>query len=182
MIQKSNEASGKLPFYLLRKAKSIFLQNPNVIKMQTQEVASVLDYFTNFLLIKKLTILSFEEGSLLTLKSLTIIAYNSFSIINKMILINPFNPNIMICHSNSASFIEEIKISILDDEIRTQLVNGTRIIMINTVNTDLGEGKINWLFSNSNGEMVTFANSIVVSTRFMWNIYCFLKPSEYFKF
>lgn len=59
MIQKSNENSGKLPFYLLRKVKSIFLQNPSIIKVQVEEIAGVLDYFTNFLLIKKLTILSF---------------------------------------------------------------------------------------------------------------------------
>ena len=181
-IQKSNEGSAQLPFYLLRKARSIFMQNPQAIQAQADEIARVFAYFAHSLLIKRLTVVSFEEGSLLTLKSLSLAAYDTFPILNKLILINPFNPTLMVCHSNSLSLVQEVKETILRDPTRTQLVNSTRIVIINTVNTEMGGGRINWLFPNQAGELVTFAGSITVSSRFMWNVYCFLKPHEYFKF
>ena len=180
-VQKSNEDSMRLPFYLLRKAKSILLQNSNEIKGQVDEISQVLEYFASSFLIKKVTVLAFEEGSLLALRSLNTVSYRAFFALDKLILINPFNPALMICHSNANSFIEDIKNSILKDEVRTQLVNNTRIVMISTVNTNIELGN-SWTFLNEEGERVTFANSFMVSTRFLWNVYCLLKPHEYFKF
>lgn len=104
-VQKSNGDTHRLPFYLLRKAKSILLQNYNEIKSQADEIAHVLDFFTTSLPVKKLTILSFEEGSLLTLKSLALVSHSTFSLFHKLILINPLNPSLMICHSTAASFL-----------------------------------------------------------------------------
>lgn len=102
-------------------------------------------------MIKRLTILSFEEGSLLTLRALAFIKYDVFSIIDKFILVNPFNPTIVILHSNPAFFLDETKQLILADPVRTQLTNDTRIIIIHTIDNDAGDQKINWLFKNTNG-------------------------------
>lgn len=50
------------------------------------------------------------------------------------------------------------------------------------IDNNFGEGDINWLFENSKGEKVTFANTLVVPSKIMWNVYSYLKPEEYFRF
>ena len=44
------------------------------------------------MLMKKLTVISFEEGSLLALRALAIVKYEMFEILDTLFLINPFNP------------------------------------------------------------------------------------------
>lgn len=64
---------------------------------------------------------------------------------------------------------------ILADPIRTQLTNGTRIIIIHTTDNNAGDRKINWLFKNTNGDQLIFANSLIVQSKHMWNVYSYLK-------
>ena len=55
--------------------------------------------------------------------------------------------------------------------------------MINTIDDNVGDNKkINWLFKLENGEKVMLANTAIVSSKFMWNVYSYLKVHEYFKF
>ena len=44
------------------------------------------------------------------------------------------------------------------------------------IDNNLGDHKINWLFTNNKNEKITFANSLVVSSKLLWNVYSFLKP------
>lgn len=77
------------------------MQNSESLNEQINDIVKILQYFTESLVIKRLTILSFEEGSLLCLRTLAYMKYDAFSIIDKLILINPFNPTIPILHGNS---------------------------------------------------------------------------------
>ena len=62
-------------------------------------------------------------------------------------------------------------------------MNNTKILMINTIDDNVGDNKkINWLFKLENGEKVMLANTAIVSSKFMWNVYSYLKVHEYFKF
>lgn len=56
-------------------------------------------------MVQKLTILSFEEGSLLTLKAISILDFGVYPMISKVILINAFSPFLMIYHGNTSSFL-----------------------------------------------------------------------------
>ena len=57
------------------------------------------------------------------------------------------------------------------------------MIIINTIDNNIGDNKkINWLFELNNGEKVRLANTAVVSSKFMWNVYSYLKVDEYFQF
>ena len=85
------------------------------------------------MMIRKLTIVSFEEGSLLTLRALSNLNKSAYPMISKVILINAFSPFLMVYHGDSASFLEEIRFSILKDPKHQQLLNQTRIIVIDTV-------------------------------------------------
>ena len=69
------------------------------------------------------------------------------------------------------------------DRLRLMLINDTRIIIINTIDDNIGENrKINWIFETDEGEKVRLANSLVISSKFMWNTYSYLKFNEYFLF
>ena len=56
-------------------------------------------------MIKKLTVISFEEGSLLTLRALALAKYELFQIIDMLFLINPFNPVLPIFLGTPYTFI-----------------------------------------------------------------------------
>lgn len=63
------------------------------------------------------------------------------------------------------------------------MFNNTKMLFINTLNNNIGESeKLNWLIEVNEGEKVNFANTVIISTKFMWNIYTYLKVNEYFRF
>ena len=63
------------------------------------------------------------------------------------------------------------------------LINNTKIIIINTIDDNMdGNRKVDWMLRGNNGEKIRFANSLVISSKFMWNTYSFLKTNEYFGF
>ena len=69
------------------------------------------------------------------------------------------------------------------DRLRVSKLNNTKMIIINTIDNNIGDNKkINWLFELNNGEKVRLANTAVVSSKFMWNVYSYLKVDEYFQF
>lgn len=58
------------------------------------------------------------------------------------------------------------------------MFNDTKIVMINTLDNNVGNNKkINWLFQLNNNEHIKFANTVIVSSKFMWNVYSYLKVS-----
>lgn len=67
-------------------------------------------------MIQKLTIISFEEGSLLTYKAISLLDYSVYPFLSKIILINAFSPYLNIYHGNSAAFLEDLKYEVLKDQ------------------------------------------------------------------
>ena len=61
------------------------------------------------MLMKKLTVISFEEGYLLTLRALAIVKYEMFEILDTLFLINPFNPTLPIFIGTPYTFVEDTK-------------------------------------------------------------------------
>ena len=63
------------------------------------------------------------------------------------------------------------------------MLNETKIVMINTIDNNVGDNKkIDWLFELKTHERIRLANSVVISSKFMWNVYSYLKVDEYFQF
>ena len=62
-------------------------------------------------------------------------------------------------------------------------MNSTKMLIINTIDDNMGYNKrINWIFESSSNDKVSFANTAIVSSKYMWNVYSYLKVEEYFKF
>lgn len=181
-IEKSN-LEKPLPFYILRRSKSVLLNTNREIKNVVEEIANVVDYFRNYLMVDKLTILAFEEGSLLLLRTLASIHHDAFHILHALVLINAFNPMLTIYHSNPKPFLQEIKDLYAADASRLQLLNSTRMIFVNTLDENMGNHQhLNMLLELQTGEKISFANTAVVSSKFMWNVYSYLNQDEYFRF
>ncbi len=84
----------------------MLLNNEKYLISYKQEIQETLNYFVNILDIKKLSLLSFEIGALLTLYSLAMESdMRIFKSLNKVVLINPFNLNIKIFHSPPVTFV-----------------------------------------------------------------------------
>lgn len=63
------------------------------------------------------------------------------------------------------------------------MLNMTKLLIINTIDENVGDNKkINWLFELDNDEKIMLGNSITISSKFMWNVYSYLKVDEYFSF
>lgn len=129
----------RIPIYVLKQKNHQHLYNYRTLHKHARSLLFLAAKCIDNHNIKKLTVVAYEEGALATLLALSEAESSFIFKIDKLILVNPFNPE-QDLYQNDPKFIsEEIKKSILADGMRMVAFQYLRIVIINTFRTTFPE-------------------------------------------
>ena len=187
--QAAQLSENRIPAYVLKNKKPLIMRTSQYLDTYVNEIALIFTYFVKKIGIKKLTIFAFEEGALLTFRTLVEVqgpmASQLFEMIEKVVLINLYNPEVQVYDNEPSEFLEETKRMLFADSSKVSLFNSLRIVYIKTLEVPYPYSRNlfpeHLTFELTHG-LYRFRNTISLSTRSMWNVYAQLNSDEYFKF
>jgi hypothetical protein len=175
----------RFPVYMLKQKSNHNLYNYRTILHQARTVQFIMNKCVESHNIKKLTIIAYEESALITLLALSEAEASFIFKIDKLFLINPFNPSHELFQNDPKSLARSIKRHILSDKMRTISFHYLRIILINTFRTvhpDEPDSRdyFNFVFEDANGVKYQLNSTLSISSKSMCEVNSYIDKASYF--
>lgn len=95
-LQDMQSKNDKIPTYILINRHPLTFPTRKHVEIYLKEFHLLFDYLSTVFGVQKLSILAFEEGALLTFRALSEGPTEIFKTLQKVVLINLYNPKIRI--------------------------------------------------------------------------------------
>lgn len=127
----------------------------------------------------RLTVVAYEESAIIGLLALSEAEPVSLLKMDKLMLINPFNPNHKLYQNDPRSIARAIKRGILADPRRLMIFQRLRIVIINTFRTVHPEQPdsrdyFNFVFEDELGGKYQLNSTLTLSSKSLWGINAYL--------
>lgn len=175
----------RLPIYVLRQKSNHNLYNHRTVMQQARALQAIIDRYVEQHNIKGLSVIAYEEAALLTLLALSQAESSFVFKIDKLILINPYNPSHQLFQNDPKSLARTIKRNIMADRHRLVSFHYLRILIINTFRTVHQEEPdsrdlFNFIFTDHEGTRFQLNSTLTLSSKAMWEVSAYIHHGEYF--
>ena len=175
----------RFPVYVLRQKSNDNLYNHRTIAHQGRTLQAVIGRCLEQHNIKRLSIIAYEEAALLSLLALSQADSSFIFRIDKLVLINPFNPTHQLYQNDPRALSRSIKRYILSDHLRLVAFHYLRIIILNTFRTVHQEepesrDHFNFVFTDQAGRKFQLNSTLSLSSKALFDVAIYLPRGSYF--
>jgi hypothetical protein len=175
----------RFPIYVLRQKWNHNLYNQRTIMQQARSVQSLMGRCMEQHNIKRLSVIAYEEAALVTLLALSQAESSFVFRIDKLMLINPFNPEHHLYQNDPKSLSRAIKRHILADRNRLVAFHYLRILIVNTFRTVHQEEPdsrdlFNFVFNDEHGLRFQLNSTLSISSKALWEVNAYIDKGAYF--
>ena len=184
-ILKEYKKRHELSFYLIKQVNNHNYLKYKSMKRHSDQMRYLIQQCIEIKNIKKLTILSYEEGALAALLALSESSLDILMKMDKLILINTFSINHELYQNNFKHISKEIRQNIIKEPAKLFIFQNLRIVMINTFKTAFAEDRkikklFDFSFEDEEGMYYQLNQTRVISSKAMWNINGYMRKGIYF--
>ena len=184
-ILKEYKKRHELSFYLIKQVNNHNYLKYKSMKRHSDQMRYLIQQCIEIKNIKKLTILSYEEGALAALLALSESSLDILMKLDKLILINTFSINHELYQNNFKHISKEIRQNIIKEPAKLFIFQNLRIVMINTFKTAFAEDRkikklFDFSFEDEEGMYYQLNQTRVISSKAMWNINGYMRKGIYF--
>ena len=184
-ILKEYKKRHELSFYLIKQVNNHNYLKYKSMKRHSDQMRYLIQQCIEIKNIKKLTILSYEEGALAALLALSESSLDILMKMDKLILINTFSINHELYQNNFKHISKEIRQNIIKEPAKLFIFQNLRIVMINTFKTAFAEDRkikklFDFSFEDEEGVYYQLNQTRVISSKAMWNINGYMRKGIYF--
>ena len=169
----------RLPIYVIKQRSKHNLYNYRTMLQQARGVLQLIDRCVDVNNLLRLTVVAFEESAIIGLLALSEAEPASLLKLDKLILINPFNPAHKLYQNDPRSIARSIKRGILADPRRLLVFHRLRIVILNTFRTVHPEQPdsrdyFNFVFEDQLGGKYQLNSTLALSSKSLWGINAYL--------